>query len=156
MKNEYLILYAIVDMFAYHFLSNNLAKLDERGNIVFIKDPKTFEKPERRIYEMMFEILGILNKSLTKEAFLAIKKKYENLLQGFKDSKYFQEYAPLFVALSLLGVYAKEQKRLYKVHPKSVEKILYLSKESAKLKLLEGFVLNSLVLGEKFYKEMSK
>ena len=155
-KNEYLVLYAIADMFAYHFLSNDLAKLDEQGNIIFMKNPRTFEKPERRIYEMMWDILTILNKSLSREAFLAIKRKYENLLQGFKNSKYFSEYAPVFVALSLLGAYVKEQKRIYKVHPKSVEKILYLTKKSAKVKLLENFVLNSLVLGEKFYKEMSK
>jgi len=83
MKNEYLILYAIADMFAYHFLSNDLAKIDENGDLVFIKDPREFEKAERRIYKMLWEILGILNKNLTREAFLAIKKKYENLLNGF-------------------------------------------------------------------------
>jgi len=55
-----------------------------------------------------------------------------------------------------LTTYVKTQQRLYKIHPKSVEKILYLTKESAKVKLLEKFVLNSLVLGDKFFKEMTK
>ena len=157
MKNEYLVLYAVADMFAYHFLSNDLAKLDRDNNIVFVKNPKEFSKPEKRVYEELMKILRVLNTKLSKEAFYVIKDKYEKILKGFKDSKYFSEYAPILVGLSILSEYTKTQgKKLLSTHPKSVEKILELSKEIAKFKYLDQFVLNSLALGSKFYKEMTK
>jgi len=158
MKNEYLILYATADMFAHHFIANNLAEIDENEDLVFLKDPRTYTKAEQRIYKMLFEILNILNKELSRDGFMGIKDKYNKLLQGFKDSKLFNDgYAPIFVAMSMLSGYSKETvKKLYKIHPKSVEKVTYLTQETAKVRMLENFVLNSLILGEKFYKEMTK
>jgi len=158
MKNEYLILYAILDMVAYHFLSNGDAKLDENNDLYFIKNPNTFDKAEKRAYKVLIDILTILNKDLTRDSYTFLKKKYNNILQGFKDSKLFTDgYAPVLVAVSILDAYSKEQcKKRYKIHPKSVEKLLDLIKKDAKIRLLDSFVLNSLKIGEKMYKEMKK
>ena len=157
MKNEYLILYAIADMSAYHFLSIEKAKLNENGDIVFIQDPSKFEKPEKRIYEIMMKAIWKLNKNLSKEAFNAVKAKYDKLLKGFKDSKHFKEYAPVLVAIALLNNYARvPAKKVLNIHPKSAEKILELTKESANFKYLDKFSINSFALGDKFFKEMTK
>jgi hypothetical protein len=156
MKNEYLILYAIADMLAYHFISNGLAKI-ENGELIFTSDPKKYSKPERRIYEVMMKIIFLLNKKLSREGFLAIKNKYEKLLEGFKDSKYFKEYAPILVGITILNDYARAQgKKSFYIHPGSVEKILELTKAEAKFNYLDKFSLNSMTLGSKFFKEMTR
>ena len=157
MKNEYLILYAIVDMFAYHFLDLGRAVLDENNRIIFVQNPKSYTKHEKRVYEEIIKIISILDKKLNKEAFLAVKNKYNNLLKGFATSKLYEEYAPILVGLSILSYYTKAQgKKLLNTHPRSVEKTLELAKNDAEFRYLDKFVINSLKLGEKFYKEMSK
>jgi len=154
LKNEFLILYFVADMFAYHFISNDLAKMDENNNLIFIKNPVEFKKAEKRTYKIMFQIIDLLNKSLSREGFLTIKRKYERILKGFAENKEFNDgYAPVLIGISILSAYAKEPfKKRLKIHPKSVEKLLELIKEEAKIKYLDEFVINSLVLGDKFYK----
>ena len=158
MKNEYLILYAVADMTAHHFLTNDIAELDKDKNIFFKKSPRKIGKSNFKMYQVLLEITNILNKKLSREGFNGVKKKYNSLLQGFKNNKQFNEgYAPILIAVSLLSEYARvTEKKMFKIHPKSVEKIMVDIKKEAELKYLDDFVLNSLVLGEKIYKEMVK
>jgi len=157
MKNEYLVLYAIADMTAYHFLNNEMAKLNEKGDLVFIKDPKTYTEAEQRTYKMMFNIIMLLNQKLSEEAFNGIKGKYNNLLQGFKNNKQFKEYAPILVAMELLYRYAEENStKVFNISLKSVKKLVKIVKKDSQVRFIDNFVLNSFILGEKFFKEITK
>jgi len=159
MKNEYLILYAVADLLAYHFITNNLASLDKEGNLSFEEDiQKKMANSDKKLLKMLNDIITLLSDKLSYEAFTGMKKKWENILKGHRKNKLFKAgYLPVFSSLNLLFFYAKSTgNKMYNIKPKTVKKVLSAVTDERKINLLERYSLNSLILSEKLFKEMTK
>ena len=154
--NEYLTLYAIGDFLAYHFISNDKAKLDEQGNIVFIKNPDNFKEPEKKIYNILITTHQIISQ-LSNYAIDILKNKYQNILNGFYNNVYFKNgFMPVFVGLSILEHYSSYKgEKIYKIQPKIVRKTIEKIQKEVNISTLDESFLNSFIIGEKFFKKIN-
>ena len=159
MKNEYLILYGIADLLAHHFITNNLASLDKEGNLYFNPDDyKKMINSDKKLSKMLNDILIILSNKFSYEAFTGVKNKWNKLLNGYKKSKLFKDgYLPVFLSLNLLLSYAKYTgNKIYNTKPKTVKKTLSAVINERGINIMEKYSLNSLILSEKLFKEITK
>jgi hypothetical protein len=161
MRNEYLVLYAIADLFIYHLINSEVAKVIEGEIIVQVPEYK-LSKADRAIMKDMFAILQFLNKEFTEVSFKAIKAKYENILKGFENNRFVKQgWAALPAALSIYSEYVKNNDRKFKVHKNRVAKLTELVAKEAQVegegeyRHLSPLILNSYQFGEMIYRQIT-
>ena len=154
MKNEYVILYAIVDFYARHLVSSEIIDIKD-GNIKVLVNRNKLSKVDRKIFDDFFKILAFLGR-LSDIAYENIKKKWENILKGFREYKGIENgYAAVLVGLVLLDYYSKLKNKKLQIHPNRIKKIMELLQKEAKLewadnfKFLDKTILKSIEFAEK-------
>jgi len=161
MKNEYLTLYAIVDLFLWHMLESKVVKLID-GDIVLTVPYNSLTKLDKMVLKDTIDIINFLHRELNEHSFKIIKDKYKKLIDSLTNSKMVKEgWASLPAGIAVYYDYAKNQRKKFNVHKGRVEKMISLITEIGKVeggkpfKNLSPLALNSYKMGEIIYKQIN-
>ena len=161
MKNEYLVLYAIADLFTFHLINSEVAKAIEGEIIIQVPEWK-LSKADRMVVKDLMSILQFLNKELNITGFNAIKAKHKSILKGIENNRFVKQgWAALPAALSIYSEYVKNNDRKFKVHKNRVAKLIELVAKEAQVegegnyRHLSPLILNSYQFGEMLYRQIT-
>jgi len=145
--NQYVLLFEVMDNLAIYLEDNNLVKIIPDKGIYIEPKHKIKRKADRMIVsdvEKLVDLIEKLNQEPLKTSI--VDKKWKGLMKGTKDTKAREEYSALPYGLFLLDLYAlslSEKDKIFKIHPKRIEKIFYLFKKDVDFKFLDQFMINS-------------
>ena len=145
--NQYVLLFEAMDNLVMYLEDNNLAKFIPDKGIYIEPKYKIKRKADRMIVsdvEKLVDLIEKLNQDPLKTSI--VDKKWKGLIKGTKDAKAREEYSALPYGLFLLELYASflnEKDKIFKIHPKRIEKIFYLFKKDVNFKFLDKFMINS-------------
>jgi len=154
--NQYALLFGVMDNLMMYLEDNNLAKFIPKGGIYILPRSRIKRKADRMIANDVSNLVLLIEKLNENEMEANIvEQKWKSVTKATKDAKAREEYAALPFGLYLLHFYAskvKENEKLFKVHPKRIEKIFELLKKDVNFRYLDKFMLNSYQLAEIVFK----